>query len=158
MMAAGPTTTTTGGRNNVLSDKVNRALHVRTDTPSMRTALDALSNLQASEDNDAFGSVKKAGSGSGGAVIDAKSVRAAIEKDALRRALEFQTELQKLARDATKLRERVDNVAKVCLIFLNVYLYNMCTTKLQLSYLFFLYYYITLGGKSGWTKGRKSDY
>ena len=125
-MAAGPPTTATSGssgsNNNVLSDKVNRALHVRTDTPAMRTALDALSNLQASEDNDAFGSVKKAGSGSGGAVIDAKSVRAAIEKDALRRALEFQTELQKLARDATKLRERVDNVAKVCLIFIDVFI------------------------------------
>ena len=104
-LAAGPPTTATSGSgsNNVLSDKVNRALHVRTDTPAMRTALDALSNLQG---------MKKAGSGGGG-VIDAKSVRAAIEKDALRRALEFQTELQKLARESTKLRERVDNVAKV---------------------------------------------
>ena len=106
-LAAGPPNTAISGSgsNNVLSDKVNRALHVRTDTPAMRTALNALSNLQASED-------KKAGSGGGG-VIDAKSVRAAIEKDALRRALEFQTELQKLARESTKLRERVDNVAKV---------------------------------------------
>ena len=105
-LADGPPTTATSGSgsNNVLSDKVNRALHVRTDTPAMRTALDALSNLQG---------MKKAGSGGGGGVIDAKSVRAAIEKDALRRALEFQTELQKLARESTKLRERVDNVAKV---------------------------------------------
>ena len=53
------------------------------------------------------------GSSASGGVIDARSVRAAIERDALRRALEFQGELQKLARDATKLRERVDNVAKV---------------------------------------------
>ena len=33
---------TGGSSNNVLSDKVNRALHVRTDTPAMRAALDAL--------------------------------------------------------------------------------------------------------------------
>ena len=98
--------------NNVLSDKVNRALHVRTDTPAMRAALDALSNLQVSEIVGSA-SKNKAGSSSTTNVIDAKSVRAAIEKDALRRALEFQTELQKLARDATTLRERVDNVAKV---------------------------------------------
>eukprot|EP00585_Thalassiosira_rotula_P008960 CAMPEP_0196147862 /NCGR_PEP_ID=MMETSP0910-20130528/26372_1 /TAXON_ID=49265 /ORGANISM="Thalassiosira rotula, Strain GSO102" /LENGTH=905 /DNA_ID=CAMNT_0041410389 /DNA_START=44 /DNA_END=2761 /DNA_ORIENTATION=+ len=114
--------TTTGGgssSNNVLSDKVNRALHVRTDTPAMRTALDALANLP-SDDNDTRLSIsvgnKHHGSSSGGgegSVIDARSVRAAIEKDALRRALEFQKELQKLARDATTLRERVDNVAKV---------------------------------------------
>jgi len=112
------TTTATsggGGSNNVLSDKVNRALNVRTDTPSMKAALDALSNLQVSNDNNTLKN-KVAGSTnniSTGGVIDAKSVRAAIEQDALRRALEFQTELQKLACDATVLRQRVDNVAKV---------------------------------------------
>eukprot|EP00579_Thalassiosira_antarctica_P015733 CAMPEP_0201935274 /NCGR_PEP_ID=MMETSP0903-20130614/35134_1 /ASSEMBLY_ACC=CAM_ASM_000552 /TAXON_ID=420261 /ORGANISM="Thalassiosira antarctica, Strain CCMP982" /LENGTH=919 /DNA_ID=CAMNT_0048475665 /DNA_START=8 /DNA_END=2767 /DNA_ORIENTATION=+ len=144
-MAAAPTTTTrsssSGGggiSNNVLSDKVNRALHVRTDTPAMRAALDALANLPSDDDQYAImrtsvsGGVVNGsragdsgnhhhhhhgsttgGSSSSGGVIDARSVRAAIEKDALRRALEFQKELQKLARDATTLRERVDNVAKV---------------------------------------------
>mmetsp|Transcript_23235 Transcript_23235/g.56046 ORF Transcript_23235/g.56046 Transcript_23235/m.56046 type:complete len:883 (+) Transcript_23235:32-2680(+) len=109
--------TSGGGSNNVLSDKVNRALHVRTDTPAMRAALDALANLP-SDDSDVGISIsgnkpRGAGSSSSGGVIDAKSVRAAIEKDALRRALEFQRELQKLAGDATALRERVDNVAQV---------------------------------------------
>ncbi|KAL7541087.1 hypothetical protein ACHAXR_012589, partial [Thalassiosira sp. AJA248-18] len=105
-----------GGSNNVLSDKVNRALHVRTDTPAMRAALDALANLPSDDDTmlSIGGHVKHNNGGGGGSgVIDARSVRAAIEKDALRRALEFQKELQKLARDATTLRERVDNVAKV---------------------------------------------
>eukprot|EP00985_Skeletonema_marinoi_P034347 scaffold43737_cov204-Skeletonema_marinoi.AAC.2 len=90
---------------NVLSDKVNRALHVRTDTPAMKAALSALATLPSST------STTSDNTGSG--VIDAKSVRAAIETDALRRALQFQTELQKLARDATVLRERVDTVARV---------------------------------------------
>eukprot|EP00584_Thalassiosira_punctigera_P001332 CAMPEP_0172527940 /NCGR_PEP_ID=MMETSP1067-20121228/2473_1 /TAXON_ID=265564 ORGANISM="Thalassiosira punctigera, Strain Tpunct2005C2" /NCGR_SAMPLE_ID=MMETSP1067 /ASSEMBLY_ACC=CAM_ASM_000444 /LENGTH=900 /DNA_ID=CAMNT_0013311771 /DNA_START=50 /DNA_END=2752 /DNA_ORIENTATION=+ len=125
-MAAAPTSAAAGtsrggggGGNNVLSDKVNRALHVRTDTPAMRAALDALANLPT--DDDAALSIagkhrgvpQSSGTGRGGGVIDARSVRAAIEQDALRRALEFQKELQKLARDASTLRERVDNVAKV---------------------------------------------
>ena len=113
-MATSTATSGSSGSNNVLSDKVNRALNVRTDTPSMKAALDALSNLQVSNDNNNLKN-KVAGSTniSTGGVIDAKSVRAAIEQDALRRALEFQTELQKLANDATVLRQRVDNVAKV---------------------------------------------
>jgi hypothetical protein len=107
---------------NVLSDKVNRALHVRTDTPAMRAALSALASLPSSSSSsaDTNTTTKHSSSvttsillSSSPGVIDAKSVRAAIETDALRRALQFQTELQKLARDATTLRERVDNVAKV---------------------------------------------
>eukprot|EP00984_Skeletonema_dohrnii_P024177 scaffold13278_cov67-Skeletonema_dohrnii-CCMP3373.AAC.1 len=92
---------------NVLSDKVNRALHVRTDTPAMKAALSALATLPSSS------STSSTTSNDNGGVIDAKSVRAAIETDALRRALQFQTELQKLARDATILRERVDTVSRV---------------------------------------------
>eukprot|EP00984_Skeletonema_dohrnii_P024179 scaffold13279_cov133-Skeletonema_dohrnii-CCMP3373.AAC.1 len=91
---------------NVLSDKVNRALHVRTDTPAMKAALSALATLPSSTSST---STNEANNG----VIDAKSVRAAIETDALRRALQFQSELQKLARDATILRERVDTVSRV---------------------------------------------
>ena len=116
------------GSNNVLSDKVNRALQVRTDTPAMRAALDALANLPTDHEYDLMsigvgggvggssggdGASRKPSSSGGGGVIDAKSVRAAIERDALRRALDFQKELQKLGRDATKLRERVETVAKV---------------------------------------------
>ncbi|KAL7468320.1 hypothetical protein ACHAXS_008621 [Conticribra weissflogii] len=107
------------GSGNVLSDKVNRALHVRTDTPAMRAALDALANLP-SEDHfsgsivGGIGGSHSAGNANGSsAPIDARSVRMAIERDALRRALQFQSELRRLAGDATVLRERVDRVAKV---------------------------------------------
>ena len=97
-----------GGGNNVLSDKVSRALAVRTDTPAMLAALDALACLPADDNDD------DDGGGVGGiAVIDARSVRAAIERDALRRAVEFQSELRRLADDASALRERIDGVARV---------------------------------------------
>ena len=101
-----------GGGANILSDKVNRALSIRTDTPAMKAALDALASLPANDDDDYTGG----GDGTwkaGGGIIDARSVRAAIEKDALRHALEFQNELRRLANDATELRERVDNVVRV---------------------------------------------
>lgn len=97
---------------NIISDKVNRALSIRTDTPAMKAALDALASLPANDDDDYTGG----GDGTwkaGGGVIDARSVRASIEKDALRHALEFQNELRRLANDATALRERVDNVVRV---------------------------------------------
>lgn len=113
---------------NVLSDKVNRALSVRTDTPAMRAALSALASLpsqpssstdlnttSSKSNNSSAGATAAAAqtSSSSGGIIDAKSVRAAIETDALRQALQFQAELQKLARDATILRERVDTVSRV---------------------------------------------
>lgn len=125
----GSSSSSGGGGSNVLSDKVNRALQVRTDTPAMRAALDALANLSTDNEYDlisldfgdgGIGNSQKSSTsggmdakGASSGVIDAKSVRAAIERDALRRALDFQKELQKLGRDATKLRERVENVAQV---------------------------------------------
>eukprot|EP00986_Skeletonema_menzelii_P009138 scaffold4066_cov152-Skeletonema_menzelii.AAC.17 len=105
------------GSTNVLSDKVNRALHLRTDTPAFKAALSALATLpsssSSSDDTNSNNNNNNNNINGSGGVIDAKSVRAAIETDALQRALQFQTELQKLARDATLLRERVDNVSKV---------------------------------------------
>jgi hypothetical protein len=107
---------------NVLSDKVNRALSVRTDTPAMRAALSALASLpsqSSSSSTDVNTTSSKSNNSSAatatssGGIIDAKSVRAAIETDALRQALQFQVELQKLARDATILCERVDTVSRV---------------------------------------------
>ena len=79
-MAAAPVAApaAANGSNNVLSDKVNRALHVRTDTPAMRAALAALANLSP-DDHATDG---RASSSSHGGVIDARSVRATIERDA----------------------------------------------------------------------------
>lgn len=113
-MSSTTATTSTVAGNNVLSDKVNRALNVRTDTPAMRAALDALASLPSlNDDTSASTAASATTTTAAGALIDARSVRAAIEQDALRRALQFQGELQKLANDATVLRQRVENVAKV---------------------------------------------
>ncbi|EJK69033.1 hypothetical protein THAOC_09752, partial [Thalassiosira oceanica] len=107
-----------GGGGNVLSDKVSRALHVRTDTPAMRAALDALARLPDADGSTPASEAAGGGRGGGGGgasapTIDAKSVRAAIEGDALRRALAFQSELRRLAADASELRRRVGDVAGV---------------------------------------------
>jgi hypothetical protein len=71
----------------ILSDKVQRALQVRVDTPAMKAALEALGQLQ-----DSFESFHQ---------LDARSVRHAIEYDALQQALLLQKELTNL-RDKTR--------------------------------------------------------
>ncbi|KAL7552954.1 hypothetical protein ACHAWF_016209, partial [Thalassiosira exigua] len=50
--ASAPASFASGSGDHVLSDKVSRALRVRTDNPAMRTALDALAGL--SPDDDEF--------------------------------------------------------------------------------------------------------
>ena len=43
------------GGSNILSAKVNRALSIRTDTPAMKAALDALASLPANDGDDYTG-------------------------------------------------------------------------------------------------------
>ena len=104
---------------NILSQKVARALQVQTDTPAMTAALEALSNLPSS--NSTFGSTSRPNTNNkpnkqlqdknkGGNVIDARSVRAAIEQDALQQAILFQSELKGLVQTVTDLRESVTNI------------------------------------------------
>ena len=102
----------------VLSQKVARALEVRTDTPAMRAALDALADLPAG----ATGSTRYssgAGSRSGSGCIDPRSVRHAIEMDALHQAKLFQDELRvlletvsSLGRQVVAVREAVELVGR----------------------------------------------
>uniref|UniRef100_A0A7S3L8J5 Conserved Oligomeric Golgi complex subunit 6 C-terminal domain-containing protein n=1 Tax=Amphora coffeiformis TaxID=265554 RepID=A0A7S3L8J5_9STRA len=80
----------------ILSDKVQRALQVRVDTPAMKAALEALGQLQdSSSDMDTFHQ------------LDARSVRHAIEYDALQQALLLQKELQNLRDKTRQLREGI---------------------------------------------------
>jgi len=90
----------------ILSQKVARALQVQTDTPAMTAALEALSSL----DNNSSSVSSKKNDDKKGKVIDARSVRAAIEQDALQQAILFQTELQNLVQTVTNLRESVTEV------------------------------------------------
>ena len=80
------------GSSSALSDRVTRALGVRTDAPSLLAALDALAGLSA------LPSKKKTATGEGEGeekaedvvtVVDARSVRSAVERDSLERACKF---------------------------------------------------------------------
>mmetsp|Transcript_55303 Transcript_55303/g.82263 ORF Transcript_55303/g.82263 Transcript_55303/m.82263 type:complete len:902 (-) Transcript_55303:243-2948(-) len=99
---------------NILSDKVNRALEVRTDTPAMMAALEALANLSehssgiSSSSSLSKASFSRVGSGGG---IDARSVRVAIERDALQQALLFQEELKKLVNTVKEVRSSISDIA-----------------------------------------------
>ena len=83
---------TTGS--SILSEKVTRALEVRTDTPAMKAALDALSHLPSES-------------------MDSRSVRVAIEQDALQQALLLQDELRALVKIVSSLREGVSQTAVI---------------------------------------------
>ena len=100
----------------ILSDKVSRALEVRTDTPAMRAALEALSDLPPAPLHlggpSSGAGPGSSGGGGGGGVIDARSVRVAIERDALRQALLFEEELRALVGTVADLRLSVSAVSK----------------------------------------------
>ena len=87
-------TDSTATGSSILSEKVLRALEVRTDTPAMKAALDALSNLPSES-------------------MDSRSVRVAIEQDALQQALLLQEELRGLVNVVSALKQGVSETASV---------------------------------------------
>ena len=86
-------------QNSILAGKVSRALEVRSDTPAMKAALDALAHLPDHQD-DLFS-------------VDSRSVRVAIEKDALQQALLLQQQLQTLLNVVGQLRQGVSETAAI---------------------------------------------
>ncbi|KAL3945032.1 MAG: hypothetical protein SGBAC_000889 [Bacillariaceae sp.] len=86
-------------QNSVLSAKVSRALEVRSDTPAMKAALDALAHLPDHQD-DLFS-------------VDSRSVRVAIEQDALQQALVLQERLRTLLDTVSDLRTGVTEIAAI---------------------------------------------
>lgn len=86
--------------NNILSSKVSRALEVRSDTPAMKAALDALAHLPAVHQDDLF-------------TVDSRSVRVAIEHDALQQALLLQDELRALLQTVSALRVGVAEMSSI---------------------------------------------
>jgi len=94
---------------NILSEKVQRALQVRTDTPAMKAALDALAHLAPSGVAQSGGESKQDDT----VVVDSRSVRVAIEQDALQQALLLQAELQKLVDTVATLRQGVTDTAAI---------------------------------------------
>jgi len=86
-------------QNNILSARVSRALEVRSDTPAMKAALDALAHLPNHQD-DLFS-------------VDSRSVRVAIEQDALQQALLLQDELESLLTTVGELRQGVSEMSAI---------------------------------------------
>jgi hypothetical protein len=82
----------------ILSEKVSRALQVRTDTPAMKAALDALSHTTNNNTDS---------------IVDARSVRVAIEHDALQQALLLQAQLRVLVTTVQDLRVGVSECASI---------------------------------------------
>ena len=103
-----PTMTKTSG-NNILSEKVTRALQVRTDTPAMKAALEALANLSISTS----GGLSSSSVTSSGGSLDARSVRAAIERDALHQGKLLEQELVRLVDTVQTMRKSIKEVARV---------------------------------------------
>ena len=103
------------GQNNMLSSKVSRALEVRSDTPAMKAALDALAHLPSHQD-DLF-------------TVDSRSVRVAIEQDALQQALLLQDELKTLLKTVTQLRQGVSETTAIAHRIDQVIHANVITTS-----------------------------
>lgn len=122
MASSAPPSANAHGSTSILSEKVQRALQVRTDTPAMKAALDALAHLQTGTTMTSSGG-EEGGEGKqqqeGGestsevVVVDSRSVRVAIEQDALQQALLLQGELQKLVATVGTLRQGVTDTAAI---------------------------------------------
>ena len=101
----------------ILVDKVNRALQVPTDTPAMKAALDALSHLHSTTATTNTATTTAGSSPSSNAhqplAIDSRSVRVAIEQDALQQALNLQTELRSLVATVQDLSRQVSETALI---------------------------------------------
>jgi conserved oligomeric Golgi complex subunit 6 len=115
---AAATSSSGGSSMNILSDKVQRALQVRTDTPAMKAALEALGQL----DNGSINTLGKPSHNDNKNTssshhhnmmvpLDARSVRHAIEYDALQQALLLQDNLSSLVTTIRELREGISDVA-----------------------------------------------
>lgn len=95
----------------ILSEKVQRALQVRTDTPAMKAALDALAHLGEGTTSTTMTSGESKQDDA--IVVDSRSVRVAIEQDALQQALLLQAELQTLVTTVATLRQGVTDTAAI---------------------------------------------
>jgi len=108
---------------NILSQKVSRALELRTDTPAMTSALDALAYLSATTATSSSSSGSATASGNPqqaassravvSTVIDPKMVRSILEKDALNQALLYQNQLESLLRSIAEMKRGISNISAI---------------------------------------------
>jgi conserved oligomeric Golgi complex subunit 6 len=97
----------------ILSEKVTRALAVRTDTIAMKSALEALAYLDSnSNKSGAVGTTTTAVSSNWNTVVDSRSVRTAMEHDAFAQALALQAALADIVESVTAVRQGCRQVAQ----------------------------------------------
>eukprot|EP00535_Pseudo-nitzschia_heimii_P001798 CAMPEP_0197173636 /NCGR_PEP_ID=MMETSP1423-20130617/488_1 /TAXON_ID=476441 /ORGANISM="Pseudo-nitzschia heimii, Strain UNC1101" /LENGTH=811 /DNA_ID=CAMNT_0042622473 /DNA_START=80 /DNA_END=2515 /DNA_ORIENTATION=- len=106
-------------QDNILSSKVLRALEVRSDTPAMKAALNALAHLPDHQDDLL--------------TVDSRSVRVAIEQDALHQALLLQDELGALLQTVKQLRQGVSETAAISHRVNEAIHSNVITTQIGFS-------------------------
>lgn len=102
-ISEGPLESSSGTPMSILSSKVQRAMQIRTDTPAMKAALDALGQLSSSVVESDASSLS----------LDARSVRHAIEYDALQQALSLRRELTSLCLKLRHLRQGISETAQI---------------------------------------------
>lgn len=115
--AVDPHASSHNDQNSILAGKVSRALEVRSDTPAMKAALDALAHLPDHQD-DLFS-------------VDSRSVRVAIEKDALQQALLLQQQLQTLLTVVGQLRQGVSETAAIAQQVEDAIQMNVVTARVE---------------------------
>lgn len=101
-----------GSAVHILSQKVSRALELRTDTPTMTSALEALASLSSSSsahyDNTSC-NPQQARTG----IVDSKLVRSIMEKDALNQALLYQSQLESLLRSVADMKSSIASASAI---------------------------------------------
>ncbi|KAL7570963.1 hypothetical protein ACA910_002590 [Epithemia clementina (nom. ined.)] len=93
----------------ILSEKVQRALQIQTNTAAMKTALEALGQLSATTST----TTATSGTPASEFALDARSVRHAIEYDALQQALLLRSELSSLCDTLQELRQGISQMAQI---------------------------------------------
>ena len=99
--------TSSSSSTSILSEKVQRALQIQTNTTAMKAALEALGQLSSSGSSSS-----SSGSSTKEFALDARSVRHAIEYDALQQALSLRHELTLLCDSLKELRQGISQTAQ----------------------------------------------
>jgi len=104
----------------VLSDKVARGLAVRTDTPAMKAALEALSSSLGNKSSNSVNNYSQ---------NDSRAVRTAIEQDALQQALALQDALEQIVQQVAALRQDCSQMARTATACKNAIHESVVTTE-----------------------------
>jgi len=102
-------TTITKSQNYILSEKVMQTLQIPTDTPAMQAAWEALASLSSSSSSydTSMGEGKQDDGITPPILLDAKSIRTAVEMDALQQALLFQNQLKLIMNQVQQMKGEI---------------------------------------------------